>query len=304
MHIKAGITQRRLATLFKIKSQPWIGDIITKWAVFLEKVMFKVMTNPTKSSILRNYPANIIAKFGHARIAAMVDCTDQELQIPKFRKALKATYSSYHSQSGVKAAVQCTPIGAVPATWITECYPSSISDVSIVDVEDLLARTLRFGDMNEADKGFLIDNLCVKLGIQLMRPNVMQNHQAQNSAADAGKIHKIGNTRITIEQVRAEPQEHCRVHVTRSSASNHLHLLKHCLTAAGEPARQDGQSVLAWGGAHLVDHPDLSPHEDMLLHGQFQGPVHPGPACWVIRRPPLPGSAALGWEGRPLCPHV
>ena len=57
------------------------------------------------------------------------------------------------------------------------------------------------GDYAEVDRGFLIDKICARLGIIVVRPNVNRNGQKQISLEDSGLIHRVGNTRIIIEQV-------------------------------------------------------------------------------------------------------
>ena len=204
MYVRAGFSQRHLQVMFQVKSCATVSDYISTWAVFLDRCMQKLFPNPTKSQILRIYPHNLVAKFGHAKVTSLMDATDQLAETPNFRKALSALYSTYHSQPGAKFLVACTPLGVVPWSWIPDGYPSSISDPKIVETTKIIESTLRFGDMTEVDKGFLIENLCIRYGVLVLRPNTMRQGQAQQSAEDSALIHKIGNTRMVIEQVNEQ----------------------------------------------------------------------------------------------------
>jgi hypothetical protein len=84
---------------------------------------------------------------------------------------------------------------------VPDAYPSSISDKNITEATDVIPINTRFGDVVEVDKGFLIDNYCAKFGVDTLRPTKMQPNQRQQSEEDSGKIHKIGNHRILVEQI-------------------------------------------------------------------------------------------------------
>lgn len=63
----------------------------------------------------------------------------------------------------------------------------------------------------EVDKGFLIENICVLLGIRVMRPTTSKNNQRQASTGDTEKTKAIGNTRIIIEQVNRQGKSEFRL---------------------------------------------------------------------------------------------
>ena len=160
-----------------------VSDIITTWAVLIDRALGIVFKNPTKSMLLRNYPERLVAAFGDAKICMLLDCCDIECEQPNFRRALATLYSTYHhqaclppapsrtppkpqtveseiaepqmvvAQAGIKVAVGCTPYGAVPAPWCPDGYPSSVSDNKITDLTGILANNLRDGDATEADRG-------------------------------------------------------------------------------------------------------------------------------------------------------
>jgi hypothetical protein len=79
-------------------------------------------------------------------------------------------------------------------------FPGSISDPMATSVSNILAG-IPFGLQVEVDKGFLIENLCVLLGIGCIRPPKKLKGQTQQSVEDTALTQKIGNTRIVIENV-------------------------------------------------------------------------------------------------------
>ena len=264
MYVHAGFSQMQLAVIFKLSGAGLVSDYITTWAVFLDRTMAKVFPNPTKSQILRCYPNNLLAKFGHAKIVSLMDCTDQAMETPNFRGAHSALWSTYHHQPGAKFLVACTPLGTVPASWIPDAYPSSISDPKIVAATKLIETTHRFGDMTEVDKGFLIENHCIRFGVLVMRPSTMRNHQAQQSMADSALIHKVGNTRIIIEQVNEQGKTENRYFarptpISQTTLVSHLMRICFCManfkvpyihgrreaSTGGRPCR----AANVWGGA-------------------------------------------------------
>jgi hypothetical protein len=127
-----------------------VSDIVTTWAVLLDRVLSTIFPNPTKSQLLKNYPERLVAGFDHAKICMLLDCCDVECEQPAFRRVLASLYSTYHHQAGIKYAVGCTAYGAVPAPWCPDGYPSSVSDVKITALTGIIADNLRDGDACEA----------------------------------------------------------------------------------------------------------------------------------------------------------
>ena len=72
---------------------------------------------------------------------------------------------------------------APPTTWVSD-----------------ILKQLPFGSSVEVDKGFLIENSCALLGINVIRPMKFLNHQQQQSTVDTNLTQKVGKTRIPIEQ--------------------------------------------------------------------------------------------------------
>eukprot|EP00978_Attheya_sp_CCMP212_P016514 scaffold43323_cov103-Attheya_sp.AAC.2 len=58
--------------------------------------------------------------------------------------------------------------------------------------------------MVQVDKGFLIENECAKIGVQVSRPTTMRNKQQQQSRGEREKTQTVVNTRIFIENVNRQ----------------------------------------------------------------------------------------------------
>jgi len=168
------------------------------------------MPNPTTKQLLRNYPSHFIDMFGNARIQMLLDCTDQHTQDSSLRQVHSNIFSQYHAQTGAKFGVGCTPLGCVPHAWHTEAYGSSISDDMLVNASEMLA-LLEAGAIVETDKGFLIENLAAKFGIQIYRPSTFRDNLKQQGRGNTEKTQTVGNTRIIIEQVNKEGKTEFRL---------------------------------------------------------------------------------------------
>lgn len=63
-----------------------------------------------------------------------------------------------------------------------------------------IIQSVPFGLAVEVDKGFLIENVCVLLGIGCVNLMKLLEKQSQQSLLDAAPTQKIGKTQIVIEQ--------------------------------------------------------------------------------------------------------
>jgi hypothetical protein len=201
--LHAGWTYMQIEAVFQV-SDTMVSDIVHQYSVYLDLFFKKAMPNPTKEEVLRRYPRSFIEKHGHGRIVMILDCCDQGMEDPRLRNLHSVLYSSYHAQTGAKFGVGCTPFGVVPHPWCSEGYPSSVSDPNLVDSSKIIANNLRRGDMVQVDKGFLIENECAKIGVQVSRPTTMRNKQQQQSRGETEKTQTVANTRIFIENVNRQ----------------------------------------------------------------------------------------------------
>jgi hypothetical protein len=206
-YVHCGWTKKQTARLFKV-APPTVSDIVRTWTVYLDQALALLMPNPTKPELLRSYPRHTIRMLGHARVGMNLDATDTQGETPRFADSQSASYSTYHSQTGAKTLAGCTPIGAVPHSWVTEAYPSAISDEKQVKKTGILDN-LRPHDAVNVDRGFCIENLAIRKKVVVIRPQKKMHNQTQFSVADANMQHKVGTTRIVIEQKNSHAKKRC-----------------------------------------------------------------------------------------------
>jgi hypothetical protein len=197
LYVKAGWTQQHLSIMFDI-SVSAVSGYITTWAVMLDAAFARLFPNPTKAELLRCYPTTFVQQFGYADICMLLDGMDLQWQTPSMNKNKTDLWSRYHHQQGSKTLAGCTPIGALPHPWVTEPFPSSISDVKMTDRTGVL-KSLRMGDASEVDKGFTINNEAAELGQTVTRPTVLQPNERQQQPLDSALMAAVGNTRVFIE---------------------------------------------------------------------------------------------------------
>jgi len=200
VYCRAGLTQEATGALFGI-SDSIVLDIVYQWANFLNDSLSLMFPTPTRSQLLRQYPSHFIQAFGDARDFLLLDATEVWTQKSSMTTAHAVNYSDYKGHDTIKFLAGCDPIGCTFDKSLAKYgYPGSLGD-SIGTAKMGILDCIPFGMRVEVDKGFLIDNLCAKLGIGCSRPPKKLKGQTQMSAEDTALTQKIGNTRIVIEQV-------------------------------------------------------------------------------------------------------
>ena len=201
-YVHCGWKEKHVARLFGV-AKSTVSDVVRTWSVYLDQALALLLPNPTKPEILRSYPTHFIRIFGHARVAINLDASDLEGQTARYSEAQSASYSTYHSQTGAKVLAGCTNTGAVPHPWVTDPHPSAVADDAMVKETKVLKKNLRRYDVANVDRGFCIENQAIEDGILISRPLKRMRGQSQFSAADGNKTHKVGTTRICIEQANS-----------------------------------------------------------------------------------------------------
>ena len=205
-YVHCGWTERQVARLFGT-TEPVVSDVVRTWSVYLDKVLALVFPNPTKPEILRSYPLHLIRVFGHARIMMNLDASDVKGQTSRFSESQTACYSIYHSQTGAKLLAGCTPIGGLPAPWVPAAFPSGVSDEVMTEKTGIIKDNLRYGDAVNVDRGFCFENYAIKYGVLVIRPQKKMRGQDQFSAPDAHMHHKVGTSRIVVEQANSTAKQ-------------------------------------------------------------------------------------------------
>ena len=202
IYVHGGWTESMLSALFGV-DESVVCDIVTTWANYLDRFFARAFPTPTRSQVLRAYPARVLASFGHARIFMHLDATEVKAEVPKYKDAHSAMHSNYKGCSTIKFLAGCDPIGTVWYDSVSVGYPGSISD-PVQTAESKILSFLPAGVSVCVDKGFLIENLAAELGLQAIRPVKKRKLQKQQSAAETATTQKVGNSRIVIEQVNGQ----------------------------------------------------------------------------------------------------
>jgi hypothetical protein len=203
VYCHCGWTQNQIAPIFGLASEKAVSDIIHSWANLLNVALKHMFHTPTRSQLLRAYPVRLIRAFGHASIMMLLDCTEVFTQDPDLISAHAAMRSDYKKHETEKFAAGSDAIGCTWGESLPKPYPGAISDPLITELTRIIDQ-IPFGMAVEVDKGFLIENLCAKLGVRCIRPMKKLKTQTQQSKEDTGLTQKVGNTRIVIEQVNGQ----------------------------------------------------------------------------------------------------
>lgn len=108
-----------------------------------------------------------------------------------------ATYLSYRGMNSFKVLTGVAPNGVL--TYVSNIYPGSISDISIVQQSGLLKHFVA-GDVILADKGFLIQDI-VRNGVSVNIPPFFEHRRFTDSETKVTK--SIARCRIHVEMANA-----------------------------------------------------------------------------------------------------
>eukprot|EP00562_Extubocellulus_spinifer_P031445 CAMPEP_0178710732 /NCGR_PEP_ID=MMETSP0699-20121125/17939_1 /TAXON_ID=265572 /ORGANISM="Extubocellulus spinifer, Strain CCMP396" /LENGTH=841 /DNA_ID=CAMNT_0020359303 /DNA_START=197 /DNA_END=2725 /DNA_ORIENTATION=+ len=205
VYAHSGWKMRSVAALFGI-SMTLVSDIVYAWANVLVDTLRQFFPTPTRSQMLRAYPASVVRKFGHAFLFLLLDATEERADTASMKIMHAALFSAYKHHSTLKWLVGSDPIGTVWDDSISNAYPGAISD-NMQTVATSILDIVPFGWAVEVDKGFLIDSDCAMKGLICIRPMKKLDGQTQQSKADTALTQKVGKTRIPIEQVNGQMQQ-------------------------------------------------------------------------------------------------
>lgn len=149
---------------------------------------------PSSQEILSNTPY-CFKNFTNVRV--VLDCTEVPLQRPKCLACRIKCYSNYKSTYTLIFLVGISPAGLI--TYIRKPFGGRCSDKAIFEQSNIVELMQRH-DAVMVDKGFLIDDLCKKKGISVIRPPFLKN-QKQFSKEDAIMTKNIAKARVHIEKI-------------------------------------------------------------------------------------------------------
>ena len=208
MYVRCGMTEQAAAGLSGI-STPRMSDIFHEWAQVLDSSLQEWFPCPTRSQLLRNYPARFIEVHNHAKSALLLDAFEVFCMESSNYDVASSTFSNYKEHTTIKFLGGCCPIGCPWAGTVPDGFPGRCSDV-VATLESGILKQVPFGWFSTCDKGFIVDNLAADEGNYIDRPQKRLKKQVQQSAADTAQTQKVGNVRIIVENVNGELKLHIR----------------------------------------------------------------------------------------------
>ncbi|KAL7537895.1 hypothetical protein ACHAXR_008145 [Thalassiosira sp. AJA248-18] len=180
-----------------------MSDIFHEWSQVLDDALREMFPRPTRSQLLRAFPKRFIEADGHARCNLLLDAFEIFTQASSNPNVSSSTHSDYKKHNTVKFLGGCDPIGCSYAGSVSEGYPGKTSDVFMTEHTNIL-RKVHFGGTAKVDKGFMVNNIGARLGVDIDRPPKRKKKQIQQSSVDTSQTQKIGNTRIIVENVNGD----------------------------------------------------------------------------------------------------
>ncbi|XP_046736570.1 uncharacterized protein LOC124405587 [Diprion similis] len=191
--LKQNASYALLAIFSRMYSAQSCKRIFLRMLDVLSRVLRVAIPFPSKTEISRNIPTCFE---GFEDVRVVLDCTEIFLQKPKNLCCQILTYSFYKGTYTVKFMTGVTPAGMI--SFISKPYGGRSSDKAIF-VESNLLEKLQANDAVMVDKGFLIDDICKKNDLKLIRPPFLKK-QKQFSSVDACLTAKIAKARVHIER--------------------------------------------------------------------------------------------------------
>jgi hypothetical protein len=187
------IIQQRNGTEYFVKWLP----VRSAQPRLVSKSLSRFFPTPTRSHILRAYPARLIRAFGHACTWMNLDASELEVEKARNKNVHAAMFSSYKDRDTIKDVAGCGPIGETfDGSLAQDGNCGSLSDSLGTKLMNLLDCAPYEHAVN-VDKGLLLDNmLCAEIGIGCTHPPKNLKKQVQQSAEDTTDTQKVGNTRL------------------------------------------------------------------------------------------------------------
>lgn len=192
--IKHAVPFTLLSILFGI-SKPTAATKFKRTVKLLASILSVAVRWPEVSEVRANMP-RCFSKFKNTRV--IIDCTEIPFNRPKCLTCRQVTYSHYKGQHTVKVMVGVSPAGLV--TFVSKVYGGRASDKAIFEQSGLIDMLEPYVDAVMADKGFLIEEVCVQKCVQLHRPPFLRA-QKQFSRGDALFCAEIARARVHVERV-------------------------------------------------------------------------------------------------------
>ncbi|XP_066596900.1 uncharacterized protein [Prorops nasuta] len=191
--IKQNMAFAGLSILFDVNSQT-CANYFRNMCPILAEVLKVMIPFPDQELIRNNLPMSF-KNFKHTRI--IMDCAEIPIEQSKCLKCRVLTYSQYKKTYTVKFNIGITPSGLI--TEISVPYGGRATDKHIVNDSSILFK-MDCKDGIMVDKGYRIENECMNLYLDLIRPPFLQK-QKQMSQEDCIQNAEIARARVHVEPV-------------------------------------------------------------------------------------------------------
>jgi len=194
LKLKQGLSFAILSILFNSLTSETCRLLYNSMIPQLAQIFKSLVYWPSRQEISLNTPY-CFNKFTNVRV--ILDCTEVSLQRPTCLTCRIKCYSNYKSTYTLKFLIGIAPAGII--TYISKPYGGRCSDKAMFEQSNLV-ECMQKHDAVMVDKGFLIDDLCSKKEIMVIRPPFLKN-QKQFSKEDAILSKDIAKARVHIERI-------------------------------------------------------------------------------------------------------
>ena len=122
-----------------------------------------------QSQILKAYPTRFIETDGHAQCSLLLYAFKVFTQASSSPNVSSTLHSDYKKHCTAKLLGGCDLIGCTWDQTVTDDNPGKASDAFTTEDTKIL-RKVPFSHMCKVDKGFIVDNLGVRDGVIIDRP--------------------------------------------------------------------------------------------------------------------------------------
>jgi len=191
--LKCNLKYRVLCVMFQVFTEENCRKIVLSVIDILCKSLKYAIHWPSREEIRKNIPL-CFNEFTDVR--AVIDVIELSIQKPKKLCCQIASYSSYKGTYTVRFMTAVSPGGLI--TFISKPFMGRTSDKAIFTMSDFI-KLFEIGDAVMTDKGFLIDDVCFKHNVKLIRPPFLSK-KVQFSKEEAILNAKIARARVHIER--------------------------------------------------------------------------------------------------------
>lgn len=151
---------------------------------------------PDNSSIRKSMPLVFQREFGRS-IVVVLDCFEIFIEKPSSLKSAAQCWSHYKHAFTIKYLIGISPQGFIQ--FISKGYGGRASDKYVTEKCGIL-ENLHAGDVVMADRGFLIEDLLRKRGVELSIPAFTKG-KSQLHPLEIENTRNIANVRIHVERI-------------------------------------------------------------------------------------------------------